>query len=191
MTTHIDLQIGSRVRFTHNISVACGLYNGQMATVHGFVYKGAGPTTLAELKPRDFGALQDDGREMPIILLQIDEGFKFSCSAQIPRLIPLQPIMGQAKINGDYDRWQYPILLAHARTAHSIQGFTAHGGIVAELDNQFFGGNYVALGRATALNHVLLLNPAKLSHFTSFATYRLLLENTYKAIEEIYPQSDD
>lgn len=188
MMTHLDLCIGSRVRVTHNLHVEGGLYNGQMGTVFGFVYQGNGPTSEDEYMPRHFGSLKDSEREQPIILVQIDGDIQYSCSDEIPNLIPIIPIEGRCIIKNNYKRWQYPLLLAHARTGHSIQGFTSHHGIVVDLGSPFFGGDYVALGRATSLFKVLLLNIAKLSHFTSHAAYRLQVEQFYAHLEDLFAQ---
>jgi len=188
MVTHMDLCIGSRVRCTHNLWVEGGLFNGQMGTVIGFVFKGSGPLTDEEYLPRDFGILKDDQREQPIILIQIDADINYSCSQNIPNLIPILPIEGRCVICNDYKRWQYPLLLAHARTGHSIQGFTSHHGIVVELGSQFFGGDYVAIGRATSLLKILLTNVAKTSHFTSHAAYRLQVDEFYDLLAKIFPQ---
>ena len=188
MVTHMDLVIGSRVRLTHNLHVEGGLYNGQMGPVYGFVYQGNGPCTDEEYMPRDFGILKDSEREQPIILVQIDGDLNYSCSQEIPNLVPIIPIEGRCLIGKDYKRWQYPILLAHARTGHSIQGFTSLNGIVVDLGSPFFGGDYVALGRATSLLKILLTTIAQTSHFTSHAAYRLQVEQFYAHLEEIFPQ---
>ena len=188
--THIDVLIGSRVRITSNEFVEGAIYNGQMGTVLGFVYEGNGPTTPDDYCPKDFGFLQDHEREMPIVLIQIDGDIDYSCSKIIPRLVPFGPIEGRVIIGGDYKRWQYPFLVAHARTGHSIQGFTARHGIVVDLGSNFFGGDYVALGRATCLAKILLLHPAKLSYFTDHVEYRYIVDKFYASIEKLFPQSD-
>jgi len=175
----MDLCIDSRVRITHNLWVEGGLYNGQMGTIKAFVYKGNGPSTDEEYMPRDFGILKDSQREQPIILIQVDGDINYSCSQDIPNLVPIIPIEGRCVICNDYRRYQYPILLAHARTGHSMQGFTSHHGIVVELGSPFFGGDYVAIGRATSLFKILLTNIAKTSHFTSHTAYRVQVDKFY------------
>jgi len=184
----MDLMIGTRIRLNYNQFVEGGLYNGQMGTIRGFVYQGNGPITPDEYHPKDFGLLKDDEREQPIVLVQIDGILPFSCSQTIPSLIPFTPIEGRALICGDYKRKQYPFLVAHARTGHSIQGFTAHNGVVVDLGSQFFGGDYVAIGRATSLTNIILLHPAKLSHFTSHAAFRVVVEDFYKLLKKVFPQ---
>jgi len=186
--THQDVMVGSRVRLTDNLWTAGGLYNGAMATVFGFIYKGNGPSTPDEYCPRDFGALTDSQREQPIVLLQMDDGYSESCSQDVPRLVPIDAVEGLALIKNDYKRCQYPFVLAHARTGHSIQGYTARFGVVVDTGSQFYGGDYVAIGRATDLELVFLLKPAKISHYTSFISYRLLVQQTYAKLEELFPQ---
>jgi hypothetical protein len=102
MVTHMDLVIGSRVRITHNLHVEGGLYNGQMGTVYGFVYQGNGPTSTEDYMPRDFGILKDAEREQPIILVQIDGNISYSCSQDIPNLVPITAIEGRCLIGKDW-----------------------------------------------------------------------------------------
>ena len=148
-----------------------------MGTIKGFVYSGDGP--LTSQLPLDFSILNETEREMPILLVQIDgdddsDEFPYSCSKLIKRLIPVIPIEGRCNIKNNYKRWQYPLLVAHARTGHSVQGFTARYGVVVDLGSQCFAGDYVAISRATCLEHVLLLRTATFLHFTSHPEYRYI-----------------
>eukprot|EP01034_Spumella_vulgaris_P029120 gene29120-36112_t len=122
----------------------CGLYNGTMGTVWGFVYQGKGPQTAKERVPSDFGILEDDERELPIVLVQIDgddESFPYSCSREVPRLVPIVPIADTQRIEvckSKYTRYMLPITPAHARTGHSIQGMTSYYGVVVEMGSMMF-----------------------------------------------------
>ncbi len=87
-----DVCIGTRVRIVSNILTQCGLFNGAMGTVWGFVYKGEGPKTEAQRVPSNFGILEDYQRELPIVLVRMDgtdESFPYSCDPNVTRLIPL------------------------------------------------------------------------------------------------------
>ena len=63
--SHIDLQIGSRVRLTRNLDVGMGLYNGAMGTVYSLVYQGPGPSDDAELPTRFSSLTEYQDREHP------------------------------------------------------------------------------------------------------------------------------
>eukprot|EP01034_Spumella_vulgaris_P037132 gene37132-45811_t len=89
MPAYMDVCIGTRVRIVSNILTECGLFNGAMGTVWGFVYKGQGPKTEEERVPPE-------------------------------------------------KTYQIPILVAHARTGHSIQGYTAHDGVVIDVGSSFY-----------------------------------------------------
>ena len=107
MMTHIDLCIGTRVRLIRQISVERGLYNGAMGTVYGFVYKGSGPDKVSDTSDATikFCDLQDDRREIPIVLVQMDgQDYPHSCSNEVPRLIPIVAVVGDSNIKTDYKR---------------------------------------------------------------------------------------
>ena len=188
MLTHIDLLVGTRVRLTRNISVENGLFNGAMGTVYGFVYSGSGPTTPQEFMPKCFYTLEDSEREIPIVLVQMDgndESFPYSCSSSVKRLVPITALVG-AKIKTDYHRVQLPLLPAHARTAHSVQGYTAPDGVVVDTGSMFFAGDYVAISRATDIDKVMLLQPATASNFASHPEYREMVRQEYSRLHNKY-----
>jgi hypothetical protein len=182
--THLDLLVGTRVRLIRNISVENGLFNGAMGTVFGFVYSGNGPTTYEQLMPTRFSALTDTEREIPIVLVQMDgtdESFPYSCSATTKRLVPITAISGLLT-KSQYHRMQLPILPAHARTAHSVQRYTAADGVVVDTGSMFFAGDYVAISRATDISKVILLKPACQQYFNSHPEYRVLVQDEYKRL---------
>jgi hypothetical protein len=185
---HIDLCIGSRVRIITNLLTECGLFNGAMGTVWGFVYQGAGPQTDEERVPSNFSMLEDYQRELPILLVRMDgtdESFPYTCYDNVSRLVPISPIANDARISIDgrcYARWQIPILIAHARTGHSIQGFTSKYGVVNDVGSNFFAGEYVALSRAMEIERVYLLRALKESNFLGHETYRMAVHLEYKRL---------
>jgi hypothetical protein len=192
MMTHLDLCIGTRVRLIRQISVELGLYNGAMGTVYGFVYKGSGPdqsgseTSDASIK---FCDLEDEQREIPIVLVQMDgDNYPHSCSDAVPRLIPIVAVVGDSNIKTDYKRIQLPILPAHARTAHSVQGYTAHDGAVIDSNSKFFAGDYVACSRAKSLEQLILLQPMKESSFLQQPDFRIQINQEYQRLNQLFPQ---
>eukprot|EP01034_Spumella_vulgaris_P001514 gene1514-2008_t len=144
-----------------NLATECGLYNGAMGTVWGLVYEGSGPQSERERVPSDFGALEDSQRELPIVLVRIDgedASFPYSCSTTVTRLIPIVPIAERTPIVVDgakYTRYMLPIRPAHARTGHSIQGYTAYNGVVVDNGSMFYAGDYVAMSRPKDLEDIL------------------------------------
>jgi hypothetical protein len=194
LPTYMDLCIGSRVRIVQNLSTQCGLFNGAMGTVYGFVYEGNGPQTAGERVPTNFSSLEDEERELPIVLVRIDgddESFPYSCSPEVSRLIPIVPIADSQRLsafNDKYTRYMLPILPAHARTGHSVQGFTAINGVVVDPGSMFFAGDYVALSRAKDIEDIRLLEPVSEKNFTSHCDYRLLVHGEYLRLLNKFPQ---
>eukprot|EP01034_Spumella_vulgaris_P031180 gene31180-38527_t len=90
--------------------------------------------------------------------------------------------------NNKYTRYMLPIVPAHARTGHSVQGYTAFHGLVADVGSMFFAGDYVALSRARDIEDILILSPLKDKHFTSHANYRLLVQLEYQRLLRKFSQ---
>ena len=82
-----------------------------------------------------------------------------------------------------------PILPAHARTGHSIQGYTASNGIVDDVGSNFFAGEYVAISRATCIEDIIVLMPLQEKHFTSHSEYRLKVHLEYRRLALWFPQT--
>jgi hypothetical protein len=109
-----------------------GLYNGAMGTVKAFLFNGNEPEN-DNIQTKDFYKLSDEQREIPIVLVEMDgNDFKHSVSSTMKNLIPFYAKAGQCTIKDKYIRYQLPLLPAFARTAHSVQGVTAHHGVVVE-----------------------------------------------------------
>eukprot|EP01034_Spumella_vulgaris_P022620 gene22620-28757_t len=151
LPTHMDVCIGTRIRIVSNLLTECGLYNGAMGTIWGFVYQGGGPQTEAQRMPTNFGDLEDYERELPIVLVQMDgfddpldpskSTFPYSCHSSVPRIVPLVAVSNSSRLKigeGKYTRFMVPFVVAHGRTGHSIQGYTSPYGIVDDVGSQFF-----------------------------------------------------
>jgi hypothetical protein len=196
--THMDLMVGTRIRLIDNICVEMGLYNGAMGTIVSFIYNGKGPQTPEERMPSNFSKLKIEEREQPIIMVRMDgidnkdfpndpkkSTFPYSCSDKMTRLIPISAYAGHYKIKAKYERLMYPFLVAHARTAHSMQGFTAHNGIVVDVGSNFFAGDYVAISRAKFLDQILLLGAVRAKYFVSQPKYRVQIEDEYTRLRKL------
>jgi hypothetical protein len=194
MLSHMDLFIGSRVRLTRNLFVGGGLYNGAMGTVWGFVFRGEGTLPLTATGcVRLFGDMEDKQREIPVVLVQMDgdeHSFTYSCSTTVPRLVPITEVRSAKLVCGEYVRLQLPILPAEARTAHSVQGYTAQHGVVVDPGSTFFAGDYIAISRAKCKEDVILLSPLQEKSFANkdHDDYRAAIDTEYKRLETKFPQ---
>lgn len=191
MVSYMNLFVGTRVRLIRNLFVEGGLYNGAMGTVWGFMYRGTQPEHVQGSEKKRFGDMNDYEREIPIVLVQMDgdDATYPSCSPIVPRLIPICEIRSHCRVNGLYHRYQLPILPAHARTAHSVQGYTARDGVVVAPGSQFFAGDYTAISRATDKEKVILLSPLIPEYFNctkSHRDYQIMVEQEYARLRAAF-----
>lgn len=189
MVSYMNLFVGTRVRLIRNMFVEGGLYNGGMGTVWGFVYEGAGPQP--DTNGKRFADMTESEREIPVVLVQMDgdeKTFPYSCNPNVPRLVPITEILSQGLLQGAYHRLQVPILPAEARTAHSVQGYTARDGVVVEPESKFFAGDYTAISRATCKEKVMLLAPLQEQYFTLQPLYREAIDSEYERLLIKFPQ---
>jgi hypothetical protein len=194
MMPQIDLVIGSRVRIIRNLCLEIGLFNGAMGTVYGFVYQGRGPAqSVPGEPPRKYCTLTEEEREIPIVLVQMDgsdETFPYSCSRSIPRLVPIISIASSAEIIcGGYRRMMVPILPAHARTGHSVQGYTGYYGVVVYPGSKFFAGDYVAISRAKDIDEIILMDALQDIYFRRDIPYKKLVDIEYERLLAKFPQN--
>ena len=140
-----------------------------------------------------FYKLSDEEREIPIVLVEMDgnENFKHSVSNEVKNLIPFYAKAGACTIKEKYIRYQLPLLLAFARIAHSVQGVTAHYGVVVEPDSTFFAGDYVAISRATSLDLLIMLAPIKYKSFSLEPEFRTKVNNFYEDLHMRYSNDFD
>jgi hypothetical protein len=186
LMTHLDLAIGSRVRCIRNLAVEIGIYNGAMGTVYGFVYQG--DQYILDTDTKRFSEYEDHEREIPIVLVQMDgdddDENAYSCNKNIPRLVPFVPITGEARVKNQYLRQQLPLLLAHARTSHTLQGLSANDGVVLDPGSMFFAGDYIGCSRATDINKLFLLSPISEKNFSSHPEYRMKVNKFYTFLRD-------
>ena len=196
MPSYMDVCVGTRIRIVSNILTECGIYNGAMGTVWGFVYKGEGPKTAAQRVPPNFSSLEDYQRELPIVLVRMDgtdKSFPHSCVPGVTRVIPLVAVankfrlsIGETKSSPKYARYQIPMLVAHARTGHSIQGYTALDGVVIDVGSKFYAGEYVALSRATHIDKIMLLEGYTEAHFHRDDSFREMVLYEYLRLSNAF-----
>lgn len=191
MVSYMNLFVGTRVRLIRNLFVEGGLYNGAMGTVWGFMYRGPQPVHIAGAAKKRFSEMDDFEREIPIVLVQMDgnDDDYPSCSPTVPRLIPICEMQSHLLVDRKYKRYQLPILPAHARTSHSVQGYTARDGVVVAPGSRFFAGDYTAISRATDKEKVLLLSPLIPEYFNctkSHRDYQILVEQEYFRLRNLF-----
>ena len=188
----LDFAIGTRVRITSNLSQSCGIVNGTMGTVYGFVYSGDEKQRQNTNITSNFSSLPPSEREIPIVLVQIDgedtgpNKYEYSCSSTVPRLIPIQPtVYSRIKLLTNYNRVQLPLLASHARTGHSSQGLTAMADVYVYLDSMFFRGDYVGVSRTKSLQNLNIMNGATVKMFQKDAAFAVQVHKEYERLRSI------
>ena len=129
-------------------------------------------------------------REIPIILVEMDQNIGYSISPLIPNLIPVSKVCSDSKIKGEYLRFQLPLEMAHCSTTHKRQGVTAKFGTVikpTDYDKTPFsrGLEYVQLSRATKLEEVFLIGKLHKRHFVSHVSEKNRIEREYERLKQI------
>ncbi len=143
-----------------------------------------------ECKPRRKNFHKYRNREIPIILLEMDDDIGYSISKEIPNLIPISKICSDTKIKGKYFRFQLPLNMAHCSTTHKRQGVTAKNGAVirpTEYNSIPFarGLEYVQLSRARKLEDIYIIgNKLHKNHFQCHNKERELIAREYQRLEQ-------
>ena len=187
MAPIIHLAIGSRVRCVKNLGTQVGIFNGALGTIISFVFKGPFPhrkdwdCTIAEC------AID---RELPTVLVKMDEDFGSSCVPFESNVVSFAPYTQTDNLNYKghaYHRRQVPLELAHASTVHKVQGITAPEQVIylpcrntlpgskRQIGVQF-GVDYTALSRSQSLAQIVLLGRVSEMNFTCFPKQRQLIE---------------
>jgi hypothetical protein len=184
----VDMCVGSRVKLNANLFPSIGLYCGAMGTVVGFVYQGEGqkPSILRS-------CLAEADHELPVVLVRMDgddDAFPCSCVSSVSRVVPITPLPSPNKIEVDgrrFIRFQVPLALAHARASRALSGYSIPHGIVSDVhDGKFFGGQYVALSRASSAEKIQLLAPLQLTQFTNHPDFRLAVHAEYSRLKSTF-----
>jgi hypothetical protein len=197
MASYIDFTIGTRVRIPSNFAVELGIFNGAMGTVVGFVYEGDQPEYLLKgtPPPTRFSNIPESKRKPPIVLVQIDylEGsttHECISGGGLQNVYPFSVVscFCQELANKKYSREQVPLVKAHGRTSHSVQGMTFFGDVIVDPDNRWFAGLYVSISRATHINKVHLTSPVVACHFLHDPEYRRQVDEEYTRLRNEFPQ---
>ena len=133
--------------------------------------------------------------EIPIVFVQMDEFRGQSCYTEIERVVPFSAISSHIKLNNRYTRWQLPLAVAHASTAHRYQGQTAKKALILYppkiISGTMRGLAYVMMSRPTRIEDVILINPLKMQHFNDdkFGVYNNMIREEYLRLESQFPQN--
>lgn len=156
--------------------------------ITGFVFSRQRPENNDRMPLRkNFHKL--NAREIPIVLVELDQQINYSISPIIPNLIPIGKFCSDTQIKGHYFRYQLPLDLAHCSTTHKRQGVTATFGAVilpTEYSKTPFsrGLEYVQLSRARKLEDIILLSKFHKNHFESHYFERQSIAKEYQRLEK-------
>ena len=151
----IKIKIGCQVMLIHNIDTADGLTNGQLGKVVEVIYtKDCKPDKLIiNLQRKEAGV--ENRRKYP------DIAKKFPECVIIEKVSINYSIRKKGGVVGSTATLvQFPVKLAHAITAHKIQGQTIHKPLKVALDVQNIfeeAQGYVMFSREEELNQVYII----------------------------------
>ena len=152
----LKLKIGAKIIIIHNIDTSDGLTNGQLGELIGMIKTKDGEIDklIVKLKKKDAGA--QSRRKFPGLASRYPE------SVIIERATVNYPIRKRGGAVGSTATLvQFPLKLAHAITAHKIQGQTIPKPLKIALDiDSIFeeAQGYVMLSRVQALEQVYIIN---------------------------------
>ena len=152
----LQLKIGAKIMIIHNIDTADGLTNGQLGELVTIIRttKGEVDKLIVRLKKKNAG--QHNRSKFP------------GLASRFPNCVIIERVSNQytlRKKGGDVSNtatlFQFPVKLAHAITAHKIQGQTIPYPVKVVLDlNSIFedAQAHVMLSRVQQLEQVFILN---------------------------------
>ena len=134
-----------------------------------------------------------NAKEIPIVLVKMDDDIGFSICSTMTNVIPFGEICDEyIKFKNDFHRWQLPLRAASATTTHKMQGFTVNGNCVTLATNlrdrtPFTRGiDYVCHSRARELSSLFLVHALRPEHFTCFGADRKKVHAEYKRLHVIF-----
>ena len=159
----VHVKIGAKIMIIHNIDIQDMLTNGQLGEIMHFILTKDGKVDKLIIKLRDRKAGQENQRKHSGVL------------SNFPGCVLIERVALQYTIrqrSGDVGAtatvFQFPIRLAHATTAHKIQGQSLlyPMTVVLNIDSVFEPGQaYVMFSRVQCIDQVFILdklNPTKI-----------------------------
>ena len=131
--------------------------------------------------------MYEEVREIPTVFVKMDKDSVYTVSTTQANVITFtaQCNIERRYLQGNYQRWQLPLVPASATTVHKAQGTTAKSGVVFRpSDNEPFarGSEYVAISRVTEIENLFLLGGLKPSQFKSHHNERQRIINEYERL---------
>ena len=177
---------GTRIRLSQNIAVEIGLYHSALGTIRCFGYKADIPPSGITTDYAAHGQL----REQPVIFIEMDHMLEgFSVFTDTPNIIALLPTTH--KLTDTYERIQYPFVIAHGSTVHSMQGMTLKHGIVFKPPPKTFAGGltFTGISRTPTRTLLLLLGHLTTNMFTEPFAQKRLIKELYAYFETQFPHA--
>ena len=154
------LKRGAKVMIIHNIDTIDGLTNGQFGILQDVTYKDNGETVdklIIQLRNTNAGLM--NRQKHPLL------------ASKYPRCVMIDRVSFQYSIcnsSGDVGSTatliQFPVSLAHAVTAHKVQGQSIEHplNVVMDINSTFEAAqSYVMLSRIQRINQLFILNALK------------------------------
>jgi hypothetical protein len=181
----LNIAIGSRVALSSNtFGAELGLYNGSTGTVTAIAFAGAPPSDDCAadglLRSTAEQAAERNSR-VPIVFVRFDSytgdpffspenGEEWPADDPRRRIVPVTAVASNKKLRHKFERWQLPLVPAHAKTVHTSQGRTTDV-VYNPLGNArktfAMGLDYVAVSRPRTLRGLTLRSPLSQEHFAA------------------------
>ncbi|CAK5280080.1 unnamed protein product [Mycena citricolor] len=156
----IGLKVGAQVMLVQNV-VPGSLVNGSVGIVEDFITtKQAVERGIAVMVPKDEPARPTNLQAMNDVVFAKNQPWPLVCFTQECRMLcaPLYFSIEGVRGNCEAHRTQVPLILAWALSIHKSQGQTLQR-VRVDLDRVFEKGQaYVALSRATSMEHLEIAN---------------------------------
>ena len=150
----MQVAIGARVMLRRNVCTEDGLVNGAMGSVVGYEWPG-GHRTAAE-QPCGLRVLFDNAR-----VGRLSRG----AQQHLPTIVhPATSRFNGRNGKDQFERYQFPIILAWAVTIHKVQGLSLTRAVI-DLGPDIFAHDqaYVALSRVRSMDGVMLVGLTRAS----------------------------
>ena len=150
------LCLGARVMVTHNISVALGLVNGTTGIVHDIICKSDGTPIAVLVRVRRATSTQDGYRGPSFLSPDEMRSLETPLDPEADAVVALTRWKVESWEDGNnFQRQQFPLMLAWAMTIHKAQGLTLAKVVIdAGDDERATGQLFVALTRVRHPDHV-------------------------------------
>ena len=158
-----------------------------------FQYNDRQINKLSKLTSSDI-SIHSEYHMLKYIFVQMDDDIHYgnellSIMNEIPNVVVFTPKLFSIHCD-KFNRYQFPLLNAHARTVHSAQGITAKQSVIFQAFLFFekvftFALCYVALSRIGKMLQLHLLENIKERDINIPDSYKFAIEKEYKRLHKI------